>query len=117
MVAERAPATLFSSGLKRCISPTESILSAKQRPGPLPLKVRAPAFIDYVTANSFATGILGVAMDQQGVRSKLLGMDESSLGVLRVFSEMGREMLDLHTLFEETIHDPASEFSTRSRGW
>jgi len=35
-------------------------------------------------------------------------MDESSLGVLRVFSEMGAEMLDLHTLFEAGGNDPRS---------
>jgi DNA-binding PadR family transcriptional regulator len=35
-------------------------------------------------------------------------MDESSLGVLRVFSEMGSEMLDLHTLFEAGGNDPPS---------
>ena len=53
-------------------------------------------------------------MDHYSVGSRLLGMDELSLRVLKVFIEMGSELLDLHTLFEagETIHNPASEFST-----
>jgi hypothetical protein len=49
-----------------------------------------------------------MAMDHYGVGSKLLGMDESSLRVLKVFTEMGSELLDLHTLFEAGGNDPQS---------
>ena len=39
---------------------------------------------------------------------KLLGMDELSLQVLRLFIAMGTESLDLHTLFEAGGNDPAT---------
>ena len=42
------------------------------------------------------------------VGSKLLGMDELSLRVLKVFIEMGSELLDLHTIFEAGGNDPRS---------
>jgi hypothetical protein len=47
-------------------------------------------------------------MDHDGVGSKLLGMDQLSLRVLKVFIEMGSESLDLHTLFEAGGNDPQS---------
>ena len=47
-------------------------------------------------------------MDHYGVGSKLLGMDELSLRILKVFTEMGSELLDLHTLFEAGGNDPQS---------
>ena len=47
-------------------------------------------------------------MGHYGVGSRLLGMDELSLRVLKVFIEMGSELLDLHTLFEAGGNDPQS---------
>ena len=47
-------------------------------------------------------------MGHYGVGSKLLRMDELSLRVLKVFIEMGSELLDLHTLFEAGGNDPQS---------
>jgi hypothetical protein len=47
-------------------------------------------------------------MGHYGVGRKLLGMDELSLRVLKVFIEMGSELLDLHTLFEAGGNDPQS---------
>jgi hypothetical protein len=46
--------------------------------------------------------------DHCGVGSKLLRMDELSLGVMKVFIEMGSELLDLHALFEAGGNDPQS---------
>jgi hypothetical protein len=39
---------------------------------------------------------------------RLLGMDELSRQVLKLFIAMGAESLDLHTLFEAGGNDPAS---------
>jgi len=47
-------------------------------------------------------------MGHYRVGSKLLAMDELSLRVLKVFIEMGSELLDLHTLFEAGGNDPQS---------
>jgi hypothetical protein len=47
-------------------------------------------------------------MDHSGAGSRLLGMDDLSLRVLREFIEMGSESLDLHTLFEAGGNDPQS---------
>lgn len=40
--------------------------------------------------------------------SRLPGMDELARRVLKMFSEMGKETLDLHTLFEAGGNDPAA---------
>lgn len=50
----------------------------------------------------------GMEMGHYDVGSKLLGMDELTLRVLKVFIEMGSESLDLHTLFEAGGNDPQS---------
>ena len=49
-----------------------------------------------------------MAIHHYGFGSKLLGMEESSLRVLKVLTEMGSELLDLHTLFEAGGNDPQS---------
>ena len=47
-------------------------------------------------------------MDHYDAGSRPSGIDELTLQVLKVFSEMGSESLDLHTLFEAGGNDPQS---------
>ena len=42
------------------------------------------------------------------VAARLLGMDELTRRLLKLLIEMGRESLDLHTLFEAGGNDPES---------
>jgi DNA-binding PadR family transcriptional regulator len=47
-------------------------------------------------------------MDHYDAGSRPSGIDELTLQVLKVFSEMASESLDLHTLFEAGGNDPQS---------
>ena len=60
---------------------------------------------------SLPCGIPAAAAPDMRARSeerRLLGMDELSRQVLKLFIAMGAESLDLHTLFEAGGNDPAS---------
>lgn len=47
-----------------------------------------------------------VGWEHHSLASKLLGMDELTMRVLKLFIEMDSESLDLHTLFEAGGNDP-----------
>ena len=47
-------------------------------------------------------------MDHYNAGSNLLGIEELTFRVSKVFGEMGSESLDLHTLFEAGGNDPQS---------
>ena len=49
------------------------------------------------------------------IEARLLGMDELTRRLLKLFIEMGSESLDLHTLFEAGGNDPESQASARRR--